>query len=243
MNDLVFCHGCGKEIHRTAATCPQCGIARLQGKRYKSKVAAGILGILIGGFGVHRFYLGQWWGVFYLLFVWTAIPGLISFIEGIVFLCSDQERWDENYNDGISGGPNSGGAAIVIAVVGVFVGIAVIGILAAIALPAYQDYTLRAKVYGAHTFAKQAASDVTAYVQAKQTLPASLSDAGFKLALPRDVQSMEIDERGTITIVMGGARPIDGKAFAMRGTGSGRSISFRCEAVDLPERYLPKECR
>jgi hypothetical protein len=70
-----------------------------------------------------------------------------------------------------------------------------------------------------------------------------LSEAGFKVALPRDVQSMELDDHGTITIVMAGARPIDGKAFAMRGSGSGGSISFRCETVDLPERYLPKECR
>jgi Tfp pilus assembly protein PilE len=163
MNDLVFCQGCGKEIHRKAATCPHCEIARLQGPRYKSKVI-GMLAILIG-------------------------------------------------------------------------------IFVALAIPAIKTYTLRAKVSAAHTFAKQAASDVTAYVQAKQKLPASLSEAGFKLALPRDVRSMELDNRGTIMIVMTGAQPINGKSFAMRGSSSGGSISFRCEGVDLPERYLPEECR
>jgi TM2 domain-containing membrane protein YozV/Tfp pilus assembly protein PilE len=244
MSDMVFCHGCGKEHHRTAATCPHCGIARLRGKRYKSKAAAGILGLLIGGFGAHRFYLGQWWGIFYLLFFWTLIPGLVSFVEGIVFLCSDQTAWDEKYNDGIAGGANSGGTAVVIAVVVVFVGIAFVGILAAIALPAYQTYTLRAKVHGAYNLANQAAKTVSTYVQVKEKLPSSLSEAGFSATYPRSsqIQSIELGDSGVITVTMVGT-PIDGKSFALRGSGSGATISWRCETVDLAERYLPKECR
>lgn len=53
----------------------------------KSKVAAGVLAILLGDFGVHKFYLGQTGvGIIYLVFFWTFIPGLISIAEGIVFL-------------------------------------------------------------------------------------------------------------------------------------------------------------
>ncbi|WP_064468002.1 TM2 domain-containing protein [Lederbergia galactosidilytica] len=51
----------------------------------KNKVVAGLLGIFLGGFGVHKFYLGQiGLGVVYLLFCWTTIPGIIGFIEGII---------------------------------------------------------------------------------------------------------------------------------------------------------------
>lgn len=52
-----------------------------------SKVTAGILGILLGDFGLHKFYLGQTTlGILYLAFFWTFIPGLIGFVEGIVYL-------------------------------------------------------------------------------------------------------------------------------------------------------------
>jgi len=53
----------------------------------KSKVTAGLLAILLGGIGIHKFYLGQGgMGVLYLLFSWTFIPMFVGFIEGIVYL-------------------------------------------------------------------------------------------------------------------------------------------------------------
>ena len=53
----------------------------------KSKTAAGVLGIFLGGLGVHKFYLGKvGMGVLYLLFCWTYIPAVVGFIEGIIYL-------------------------------------------------------------------------------------------------------------------------------------------------------------
>ncbi len=68
----------------------------------KSKVVAGVLGILLGGIGVHKFYLGRWgWGIIYLLLCWTYIPAVIGLIEGIIYLCSNEEAFaakhDRNY--------------------------------------------------------------------------------------------------------------------------------------------------
>ena len=55
----------------------------------RSKIAAGLFGILLGDLGIHKFYLGKiGLGVVYLLFCWTAIPGVIGLIEGILYLCS-----------------------------------------------------------------------------------------------------------------------------------------------------------
>ena len=60
----------------------------------KSKVAAGVLAILLGGIGVHKFYLGKiGTGILYLLFCWTGIPAFIGFIEGIIYLCSNDENF------------------------------------------------------------------------------------------------------------------------------------------------------
>ena len=64
----------------------------------KSKIAAGILGILLGGLGVHKFYLGKiGLGVLYLLFFWTGIPGIIGLIEGIIYLTMSDEDFRAKY--------------------------------------------------------------------------------------------------------------------------------------------------
>lgn len=58
----------------------------------KNKLAAGLLGIFLGGIGVHKFYMGKiGMGILYLVFCWTGIPAIIGFIEGIIILCSTDE--------------------------------------------------------------------------------------------------------------------------------------------------------
>ncbi len=65
----------------------------------KSKIAAGVLGIVLGGFGVHRFYLGQvGFGILYLLFFWTGIPWLVGWIDGIIMLTTDDDAFNFKYN-------------------------------------------------------------------------------------------------------------------------------------------------
>lgn len=60
----------------------------------KSKIAAGLLAILLGGFGIHKFYLGKvGMGILYLIFCWTYIPALVGFVEGIIYLCSNDENF------------------------------------------------------------------------------------------------------------------------------------------------------
>ena len=97
MEGMVFCRGCEKSIHNTANACPHCGAVQKSVGQGKNKLTAGLLALFIGGLGVHRFYLGQWWGIFYLLFVWTFIPSGIAFIEGIVFLCTNDNTWESKY--------------------------------------------------------------------------------------------------------------------------------------------------
>jgi hypothetical protein len=91
----VYCHGCGVIVHKTAPLCPSCGAARLP--TGKNKLIAALLAIFLSSLGAHRFYLGQWWGIFYLLFSLTFIPQLIGIIEGIVFLCTSDAKWQEKY--------------------------------------------------------------------------------------------------------------------------------------------------
>lgn len=60
----------------------------------KSKIAAGILAIFFGGMGIHKFYMGKiGMGILYLCFCWTGIPEVVGFIEGIIYLCSNDENF------------------------------------------------------------------------------------------------------------------------------------------------------
>ena len=64
----------------------------------KSKTAAGILGILLGGFGAHHFYLGNTGrGIVYLLFFWTYIPTILGVIEGISYLVKTDVEFAAKY--------------------------------------------------------------------------------------------------------------------------------------------------
>jgi TM2 domain-containing membrane protein YozV len=65
----------------------------------KNKVIAAVLAILIGGIGIHRFYLGQWkLGLVYLLLSWTVVPLFIGVIDGILFLIMSEEKFNAKYN-------------------------------------------------------------------------------------------------------------------------------------------------
>jgi TM2 domain-containing membrane protein YozV len=84
-----FCQVCGAESNPNALFCIKCG-ARLGSQLLRSKIVAGVLGIVLGGFGVHRFYLGYTGiGIIQLIvtIITCGVGALWGFIEGILILC------------------------------------------------------------------------------------------------------------------------------------------------------------
>lgn len=72
----------------------------------KNKNTAGILALLLGGLGIHKFYLGRGLqGLIYLLFFWTFIPALLGFIEGIIYLTMSEAAFNAKYNAGMAIAP------------------------------------------------------------------------------------------------------------------------------------------
>jgi TM2 domain-containing membrane protein YozV/tellurite resistance protein len=66
----------------------------------KSKTVAALLAIFLGSFGAHRFYLRSYgWGILYLLFFWTLIPGLFGVIEGVRYLLMDESKFTAKYSE------------------------------------------------------------------------------------------------------------------------------------------------
>lgn len=85
----------------------------------KSKTTATILCLFLGGFGIHRFYLGQSGiGLLYLLFCWTFIPAILALIDFIRLLLMSDEEFNQKYNltalimRGHQAAPNSNVVAI-----------------------------------------------------------------------------------------------------------------------------------
>lgn len=65
----------------------------------KNRLVAGLLAILLGGIGIHHFYLGRMgYGILSIVFCWTGIPAIIGLVEGIIILTQTDEDFKEKYN-------------------------------------------------------------------------------------------------------------------------------------------------
>jgi len=66
----------------------------------RRKIKASLLGIFLGGFGAHKFFLGKnFQGVGYILFLWTGLPIFVGFIEGVRWLFMPVDDFYFDYCD------------------------------------------------------------------------------------------------------------------------------------------------
>ncbi|GAB4364947.1 MAG: hypothetical protein Kow00128_07070 [Deltaproteobacteria bacterium] len=96
-----YCVNCGGKIYAKAEICVKCGVRQPYRRgpgTISRRMAAALFAILLGTFGVHRFYLGQiGWGILYVLFCWTLIPTVAGVIEGILYLTMSDEEFLGKY--------------------------------------------------------------------------------------------------------------------------------------------------
>lgn len=70
----------------------------------EKKIVAGILALLLGGLGVHKFYLGYTKeGIIQLLLSFICVGGIIGIIEGILYLTKSDEEFVATYINGRKG--------------------------------------------------------------------------------------------------------------------------------------------
>lgn len=131
--------------------------------------------------------------------------------------------------------------------------IAIIGILAAIALPAYQDYTKRSRVSEGLSLAGGVKSALTEYYASNNAWPTDNVAAGVAAKdqiTGNAVKSVEVGAEGTgaagtgkITVTFNN-KVEDGKTLIMKGVGNDAgSVKWTCTEGNLPTKYRPSECR
>jgi len=124
--------------------------------------------------------------------------------------------------------------------------VAIIGILAAVALPAYQDYTIRAKVSELVLTASGFKTSVSEAAQSNGTL--SSSGMGLTVAVTGKVSGGSVANNGTITIQGANTSTSVGTAVEIYlvpsfSTADGK-VLWACSTVNTAiHKYMPSECR
>ena len=123
--------------------------------------------------------------------------------------------------------------------------VAIIGILAAVALPAYQDYTIRAKVSELAVGASSYKTQVSEQAGSLGTLAGSGDNV--TVTTGGKITAGSVETGGTITII--GSAAAVGTAITLtfvpsQGTTSGSPIVWTCNAGNTSlYRFVPSECR
>ncbi len=96
--EKVYCLSCNAQCPKTTTFCPVCGAKNPLYIEHKDRVTAGLIAVMLGIFGGHKFYLKKYkQGVIYLFFFWTLIPAVLGIIEGIRFLTMSDAQFQLKY--------------------------------------------------------------------------------------------------------------------------------------------------
>lgn len=133
--------------------------------------------------------------------------------------------------------------------------VAIIGILAAIAIPAYQDYTIRAQVSEGLSLADGAKTAVAEYYTNRGVFPTGNKTAGLSTNTSitgNYVSQVDVAQvspsQGTITATFSNTgshkanKAINTDTLVLTGTGHGGSITWTCTSTNIPQKYLPSSC-
>jgi type IV pilus assembly protein PilA len=131
--------------------------------------------------------------------------------------------------------------------------VAIIGILAAIAIPQYQDYTVRARVSEGFNVGSSAKTSVAEYYNTNRVMPANSASAGFTAATSTWLgapSGVDINN-GIITVTLSTVPALAGAsntAFTLSPVvdASNTAVSWKCQpaaTTPTPVKYLPANCR
>lgn len=123
--------------------------------------------------------------------------------------------------------------------------VAIIGILAAVAIPSYQDYTKRAHVSEGFSLASAAKTGVSEYYGSQGVWPSDNDQAGVATAgsiFGNAVTSVTISDPGVITIVYNSKVDATNNQVTLTPSAGGGSIQWACSGT-VATKLRPSNCR
>jgi type IV pilus assembly protein PilA len=125
--------------------------------------------------------------------------------------------------------------------------IAIIAILLAIAIPAYQDYQVRARISEGLNVSAAAKLAVSETFSSTNTLPTGNTSAGLPAPTSingNNVTSVTVGGSGVITVAYSGLpAAVDSLTLTPSANPNNGSILWECGGGTTPSKYLPSECR
>ena len=124
--------------------------------------------------------------------------------------------------------------------------VAIIGILAAVAIPAYSDYTIRAKVTEGIGMAAAAKTAVSEYRLSKAGFPSTNASAGISGTISSPfVSSLTVGAGGVITVTFSptASSEISGETLIFTPDFTNSTVQWTCTAGTVDLKYRPANCR
>ncbi len=127
--------------------------------------------------------------------------------------------------------------------------VAIIGILAAVAIPAYQDYTIRSQVSEGMSLTSGVKTAVSEFVQTNGAYPSNNANAGIATTITGNYVSSVTNASGVITVTYSNTgsqsanAQINGKTMVLSAFTSAGSVQWTCKAGTIEAKYLPSSCR
>jgi len=127
--------------------------------------------------------------------------------------------------------------------------VAIIGILAAIAIPAYQDYTIRAQVSEGINLASGAKAAIAEYFMDTGVLPTTNAAAGLEASgniVGNYVSDVLVGAAGMVTVTYAGPEvnaQINGQQLTLTPTTNAGSVQWTCVNTTLAAKHVPSACR
>ena len=206
-----------------------------------------LCGLYVTDTGGHRLSFGR--------ALWRNVAAFFSYVTLYIgFIMAGFTERKQALHDKLAGTlvhrqPGSSAVVVIVIVLAIFFFVFVVGVLAAVAIPAYQDYTHRAKMAGVISAMSAARAPVVEHMASKGSWPATWEQLGPGADPMRQVAEPSRDIVESIRLEPGGAIVADVKISRDRGEvrltpkQAGDQVEWACTSSPEIRKYVPASCR